>query len=82
MLHTRHSLALQGVWTSWKEHVFPLDLSWNNLIYGPGPKVIAFILNSMINSVKTPDMLKLWGYTEKLAVRFAMLPNAQSTIFW
>jgi hypothetical protein len=33
------------------------------LIYGPGPKVIAFVLNAQINSVKTPDMMKLWGYT-------------------
>jgi hypothetical protein len=32
------------------------------LIYGPGPKVIAFVLNAQINSVKTPDMMKLWGY--------------------
>ena len=31
--------------------------------YGPGPRVIAFVLNTQINSVKTPDMLKLWGYT-------------------
>jgi hypothetical protein len=54
-------LAQQGVWTHWDD-VRPFDLSWNNLIYGPGPKIIAFVLNSQINSVKTPDMLKLWGY--------------------
>ena len=69
------SLALQGVWTSWKEHVYPLDLSWKNLIYGPGPKVIAFILNSMINSVKTPDMLKLWGYTDKASCPLCNAPQ-------
>lgn len=40
----------------------PFDLSWNNLIYGPGPHLIAWILNSTINSMRTPDMLKLWGY--------------------
>jgi hypothetical protein len=48
------------VWTHWDD-VRPFDLSWKNLIYGPGPKVIAFVLNAQINSVKTPDMLKLWG---------------------
>jgi len=53
-------LARQGIWTQF-EDVRPFDLSWKNLIYGPGPKVIAFVLNAQINSVKTPDMLKLWG---------------------
>jgi hypothetical protein len=53
-------LVRQGVWTHWDD-VRPFDLSWKNLIYGPGPKVIAFVLNAQINSVKTPDMLKLWG---------------------
>jgi len=47
-------LAQQGVWTHYREDVQPFDLSWNNLIYGPGPKIISFVLNSQINSVKTP----------------------------
>ena len=55
-------LAQQGVWTHYREDVQPFDLSWNNLIYGPGPKIISFVLNSQINSVKTPDMMRLWGY--------------------
>ena len=54
-------LVRQGVWTHW-DNVRPFDLSWTNLIYGPGPRVIAFVLNAQINSVRTPDMLKLWGY--------------------
>jgi len=54
-------LVRQGVWTHW-DNVVPFDLSWKNLIYGPGPRVIAFVLNAQINSVRTPDMLKLWGY--------------------
>ena len=59
----RHAscLVLQGVWTHWN-NVLPFDLSWPNLIYGPGPRVISFVLNAQINSVCTPDMLKLWGY--------------------
>ena len=61
----RHAscLTLQGVWTHW-DHVLPFDLSWSNLIYGPGPRIIAFVLNAQINSVRTPDMLKLWNYTQ------------------
>ena len=56
----RHASCLvrQGVWTHWN-NVRPFDLSWTNLIYGPGPRVIAFVLNAQINSVRTPDMLKL-----------------------
>jgi len=61
--HMRHAACLvrQGVWTHW-DNVLPFDLSWPNLIYGPGPRVIAFVLNAQINSMRTPDMLKLWGY--------------------
>ena len=57
------SLPLQGVWTAWCDHVNVFDFSWQNLIYGPGPKVLSFVLNCMINSVRTPDMMALWKYT-------------------
>ena len=40
--------------------MLPFDLSWTNLIYGPGPRVIAFVLNAQLNSLRTPDMLHLW----------------------
>src|SRR3954464_12291734 len=54
-------LIRQGVWTHWSD-VRPFDGWWKNLIYGPGPRVIAFVLNAQINSLKTPDMMQLWGY--------------------
>ena len=57
-----HSLARQSVWTSWVDHTMPFDLSWKNLIYGPGPFLIKFVLNSIINCVRTPNLMKLWGY--------------------
>jgi hypothetical protein len=57
-----HCLARQGVWTTWLERTVPFDLSWKNLLYSASPKLIGFVLNSTINSVRTPDMLKLWGY--------------------
>jgi len=68
--HVRHASCLrrQGVWTKW-ENVIPFDLSWENLIYGPGPRVISFLLNAQMNSVRTPDMLKLWGYVESAACK-------------
>lgn len=61
LMHAQE-LAIQGIWTTWSECVAPTDLSWKNLIYGPGPHVIKFILNASVNWVKTPDMMKLWGY--------------------
>jgi hypothetical protein len=68
--HVRHASCLrrQGVWTKW-ENVIPFDLSWENLIYGPGPRFISFLLNTQMNSVRTPDMLKLWGYVESAACK-------------
>ena len=59
--HMAHasSLALQGVWTKWTPKAMPFDFSWKNLIYGPGPYVIRFVLNSLVNCAQTPDMLHL-----------------------
>ena len=47
----------------WTEQARPFDFSWKNLIYGPGPHVIRFVLNSLINCTQTRDMLRLSGYT-------------------
>ena len=61
--HVSHAaqLAMQSVWTHWTDHSMPFDLSWRNLIYGPGPRIISFVLNATINSLPTPDMLRLMG---------------------
>jgi hypothetical protein len=77
--HVRHASCLtrQGVWTHW-DRVLPFDLSWPNLIYGPGPRVIAFVLNAQINSVRTPDMLKLWGYAQTATC--SLCGNMQCTL--
>ena len=64
-------LVRQGVWTKW-DNVIPFDLSWANLI-------ISFVLNAQINSVRTPDMLKLWGYTEFAS--YVVQTNVHSTTF-
>ncbi len=49
------------MWTHWISTVSPFDLSWKNIIYNIQPKILSFVLNSMINSLATPDMLKLWN---------------------
>ena len=60
-----HSLARQGVWLQWSDTTIPFDCSWKNLLFGPGEKVLKFVLNASVNWVKTPDLLKLWGYTHQ-----------------
>ena len=64
--HVAHAtqLAMQSAWTRWSESTRPFDFSWKNLIYGPGYHIIKFVLNSSINCLRTPDMLRLWGYTD------------------
>ena len=49
----------QGRWTTWYEKTMPFNLSWNNLIHGPGPHVIEVVLNSTINSSMAPNMRKI-----------------------
>jgi hypothetical protein len=63
-VHVSHasSLCMQNVWMAWYDKTIPFDLSWHNLIYGPGRHIVKFVLNSSINCVRTPSMLKLWGY--------------------
>jgi len=58
-------LAQQGTWMLWHDEVIPFDLSWQNLIYGPGPHVIKFVLNATANWVRTPDLLHKFGYRAK-----------------
>jgi hypothetical protein len=59
--HMAHvaGLAMQSVWTHWADKSSPFDLSWGNLIWGPGPRIISFVLNATINSLPTPSMLHL-----------------------
>ncbi len=62
LLSHSHTLALQGVWTHWITTVAPFDLSWRNILYNISPTLLSFVLNAMINSTPSPDMLRLWGY--------------------
>lgn len=69
--HFAHAIPLswQGRWTEWHEKTVPFDLSWKNLIYGPGPHVIKFVLNATINSCLTPQMRVMWGYKGSAACK-------------
>ena len=58
-----HTLAMQGLWSQWFELTLPLDFTWKNLIYGPGKKIISFLLNACINTLPTPYLFKLMGYS-------------------
>ena len=42
-------LAMQGSWLRWEQGVFPFDLSWDNLILGPGSRIVSFALNATHN---------------------------------
>ena len=57
-----HQLARQGAWLGWADSTLPFDFSWKNNIYGPGDHLLKFVLNASVNWVKTPDLMKLWGY--------------------
>jgi hypothetical protein len=50
----------QGLITVHQNTRNPFDLSWKNLISGRSHKLIYFVLNATIDSVVTPDMLRLW----------------------
>lgn len=58
-------LGMQGSWLGWEEGVFPFDLSWDNLIMGPGGRVVSFVLNATHNSVMTPDLRHICGYVDE-----------------
>ena len=76
MLTHTASLAQQGVWTHWNDCV-PFPLPWHQLIHKP-PKLISFVLSSFINSARTPDMLKLWGY--KKSAECSLCKKEQCTL--
>jgi hypothetical protein len=69
-----HGLTYQGRWTTWSDCTRPFDLSWKNLIYGPGPNFIKFVLNATINSLVTPRLSHMWGHTSSAGCRLCTAP--------
>jgi hypothetical protein len=59
-----HGLSMQGLWAAWAEHTLPLDFSWNNLIFGPGKRIISFLLNATINTLSSPYFLNIMGFQD------------------
>ena len=82
--HMAHAagLAMQSVWMHWTDQSSAFDLSWRNLIYGPGPRIISFVLNATINSLPTPDMLNLMGLCEHVLVSCVVQLSAHFSISW
>ena len=72
-----HSLSRQGVWTQWSDKAIPFDFSWKNIIYGPGEHLLKFVLHASVNWVRTPDLLRLWGYicTNQAKCKLCEAPN-------
>ena len=60
---------MHGTWLAWEQGVFPFDLSWDNLILGPGGRVVSFVLNATHNSVMTPDLRHICGYVAEPTCR-------------
>jgi hypothetical protein len=59
-----HSLNMQSLWTHWAEHTRPLDFSWNNLIHGPGKRIISFLINATQNTLPSPHFLKVQKFQD------------------
>ena len=70
---------MQSVWSHWADKSSPFDLSWRNLIWGPGPRIISFVLNAAINSLPTPDMLHLMNLSPSASCKLCGAP--QCTLF-
>ncbi len=70
-----HSLSRQGVWTQWSDKAIPFDYSWKNIIYGPGEHLMKFVLHASVNWVRTPDLLRLWDYTNQATCKICEAPN-------
>lgn len=70
-----HQLAMQGVWTKWWRKVKSFDYSWNNVLFGPGPRIVSFVLNATINSLPTPDMLKLMNISHDATCKICGAPR-------
>lgn len=70
-------LGLQGMWLSWEQGVFPFDLSWDNLILGPGGRIVSFVLNATHNSVMTPDLRHICGYVADPSCQLCFVKNME-----
>ena len=68
-------LALQGGVAKWGEDVQPYNLSWSTLISTRFPKLVSHTLNSYINCLPTPNLLKLWKYKDDAACPLCQAPK-------
>jgi hypothetical protein len=63
-----HQLKMQKAWIHWSEQTAPFDFSWKSLLYKHSPHLVKFVLHASINWVRTPDLLKIWVWTQNVPV--------------
>ena len=74
-----HTLAMHGLWTTWFEHTRPLDFSWKTLIFGPGKRIISFLLNATINTVSSPYLRHLMGLDTSAKCKLCAISNCNTS---
>lgn len=74
-----HTLDMQGLWTTWFEHTRPLDFSWKTLIFGPGKRIISFLLNATINSIPSPFLLRLMNQQKSAKCKLCSNSNCNTS---
>ena len=57
------SLELEYRWTTWREDVLAMDLSWHNL-FNMGDSMIGFILSAVYGTLITPSLASKWDKDE------------------
>jgi hypothetical protein len=70
---------MQGLWTTWFEHTRPLDFSWKTLIFGPGKRIISFLLNATINSIPSPFLLRLMNQQKSAKCKLCSNSNCNTS---
>ena len=60
MLVNLYSMAQQGRWLGW-ETAMQLDTRWNKLPYAWSPELLKFYLNSVQDTLPSPENLKTWS---------------------
>ena len=74
-----YTLEMQGHWTKWFEHTRPLDFSWKTLIFGPGKRIISFLLNATTNSISSPYLRHLMGLETSDKCMLCAVSNCNSS---
>ena len=70
---------MNGLWSTWFEHTRPLDFSWETLIFGPGKRIISFLLNATINTIPSPFLLRLLNQQKSAKCKLCSNSNCNTS---